>query len=315
MAWHAACPPVQGTNLVDVLAVAAEKQLKAAGVRRHAPLLPRLPLPLAHPQHPEQRVHRALEELRRYLLAVFRFLRKRSAQETGYVGRSGSRIHAKTAAQGGEGRGLRGLAWTWDRGCMTVPLLGPSWNKSNTRTHARTHLEDLAENLGVHLAVRFPCEVILEYAGNVRQKPLRDRSQLPRLLICRVGNIVDSQGGCGGSGLNRVKPRSNGMSQQTTNSREIARARTYGLDQQRDSATKDRASTEVAVEPAPASAPAHQHQQVAVRFYALRLRLSSVQGAWRQVPQSLIGRRRSGSPRPDGPLTTNSKSPRRGCLP
>lgn len=59
---------------MDVLPVAAEQQLKAAGVRGDPPLLTRVPALLAHSKDSQERVRRVLEQLRRYLLAVLRLL-------------------------------------------------------------------------------------------------------------------------------------------------------------------------------------------------------------------------------------------------
>lgn len=59
---------------MDVLPVAAEQQLKTAGVRGNPPLLTRVPALLAHSKDSQERVRRVLEQFRRYLLAVLGLL-------------------------------------------------------------------------------------------------------------------------------------------------------------------------------------------------------------------------------------------------
>lgn len=89
-------------HLVNVLSEAAEQQLQTPSVRSHAPLLPRVPVPLAVPQDLEERVHRVLKELQRYLLAVLGLLHERACfgARQWNCGMLGSCVCVPTAAQG-----------------------------------------------------------------------------------------------------------------------------------------------------------------------------------------------------------------------
>ncbi len=95
-----------------------------------------------------------------------------------------------------------------------IPIPAREKKKTQQNKKARTIqkraacLENLAEDLRVNLAVRVSREVILQHAGHVRQEGLRDRPQLPRLLVLRRRNR--KQGTRGGGGGNRDSPQGGG---------------------------------------------------------------------------------------------------------